>query len=135
VRLRIAAGDPLLGAPCLLCGERLKAEGYSDRFRPEILPGGPAGGFAPDGYDAGGGPLVGFVCPSCFGAGGSDLASAPQGPRRGPRDPDEEASWIHAVGEGGLATRPKAERVRVSIAELNRKRGKRDEVTQQGDLP
>ncbi len=47
MRLEMAAGDPLLGTPCLLCGERFEAEGYSERFRPEILPGVPAGGFAP----------------------------------------------------------------------------------------
>ena len=71
MRLEMAAGDPLLGTPCLLCGERFEAEGYSERFRPEILPGVLAGGFAPGIYAADGGPLVGYVCPSCFGDGGS----------------------------------------------------------------
>jgi hypothetical protein len=71
--LTIAAMDPLLGpSPCLLCGERFEPEGYPERFRPELLPGVPAEGFAPvvlmeDRF-------VGFVCPGCFGYGGEDLA-------------------------------------------------------------
>jgi len=79
MRLEMAAGDPLLGAPCLLCGERFEAEGYSERFRPEILPGLPAGGFAPGIYAADGGPLVGYVCPPCFGDGGPGLVKALRG--------------------------------------------------------
>jgi hypothetical protein len=77
VRLEMAAGDPLLGAPCLLCGERFEAEGYGGGFRPEILPGVAAEGFAPGIYAAGAGSglrLAGFVCPACYGDGGSDLA-------------------------------------------------------------
>jgi len=78
--LEMAAGDPLLGAPCLLCGERFEAEGYGGGFRPEILPGVVAEGFAPGIYAAGAGDLglrlVGFACPSCFGDGGSDLAGS-----------------------------------------------------------
>jgi hypothetical protein len=75
----MAAGDPLPGAPCLLCGERFEAEGYAPGFRPEILPGVAAEGFAPGIYasdEAGGPRLVGFACPSCFGDGGSDLAES-----------------------------------------------------------
>lgn len=77
MRLEIAAGDPLLGCPCLLCGERFEPEGYPESFRPEILSGVPAGGFAPGIYSADG-PLVGFVCPACFGDGGPDLEKSLQ---------------------------------------------------------
>lgn len=30
-------------------------------------------------FEAEGGPLVGYVCPSCFGGGGSDLVTALRG--------------------------------------------------------
>lgn len=43
----IAAMDPLLPSPCLLCGERFEAEGYSECFKPELVPGVPVDGFAP----------------------------------------------------------------------------------------
>jgi len=39
-----------------------------------------------------------------------------------------------ALGDGGFSTRPNTERGRVSIARFNRKRGKRDEVTQRGGV-
>lgn len=72
--IEIAAMDPLGPPFCLLCGERFDAEGYSPRFKPELLPGVPVSGFAPvllveD-------RPVGFVCPGCFGrsAGAGDLA-------------------------------------------------------------
>jgi hypothetical protein len=79
MRLEIAAMDPLIGpSPCLACGERFEPEGYSDKFRPELLPDLTAEGLAPavlveDRF-------VGFVCPGCFGEGGEDLA---RGLRRG----------------------------------------------------
>jgi hypothetical protein len=77
--LEIAAMDPLLGpSPCLACGERFEPEGYSEGFRPELLPGLPAEGFAPAVVVEG--CFVGFVCPGCFGDGGEDLA---RGLRRG----------------------------------------------------
>jgi hypothetical protein len=79
--LEIAAMDPLLGpSPCLVCGERFEPEGYSERFRPELLPGLPADGFAPAVVAEG--RFVGFVCPGCFGDCGEDLA---RGLRRGAR--------------------------------------------------
>ena len=63
--LEIAAMDPLLGlSPCLACGERFEPEGYSERFRPELLPGVPAEGFAPAVLVEG--RFVGFVCPGCY---------------------------------------------------------------------
>ncbi len=70
--IEVAAMEPLGPPACLLCGERFAAEGYSERFAPELLPGLPAQGFAP--------ALlvedrpVGFVCPGCFGDGSEDLA-------------------------------------------------------------
>ena len=67
--LHLVASDPLLPAPCLLCGERFEPEGYSDACIPELLPGVRVEGFAlglyreyPDGRAI----LVGFVCPGCF---------------------------------------------------------------------
>ena len=66
--------DPLLPSPCLLCGERFEAEGYSERFKPELLPGVPVGGFAPALLVEGRPSFAGFVCPGCFGNGGEDLA-------------------------------------------------------------
>ncbi len=60
----MAAGGPLLGAPCLLCAQRFEPEGYSERFRPEMLPGVPAEGFAPAVLVEG--QFAGFVCPGCY---------------------------------------------------------------------
>jgi len=70
--IEIAAMDPLGPPACLLCGERFEAEGYSERFRPELLPGVRVAGSAPA-------VLVedrpaGVVCPGCFGDGAGDLA-------------------------------------------------------------
>jgi hypothetical protein len=77
----IAAMDPLLSSPCLLCGERFEAEGYSERFEPELLPGMPVDGFAPAILTEG--KPVDFVCPACFGDGGEDLSrSMRHGARR-----------------------------------------------------
>jgi hypothetical protein len=81
VRLEIAAMDPLLFSPCLLCGERFEAEGYSERFKPHLLPGVPMNGFAPAIMIEG--RAVGFICPACFGDGAEDLArSMRRGARR-----------------------------------------------------
>jgi hypothetical protein len=70
--MEFAAMDPLITPPaCLLCGECFEPEGYSERFKPELLPGVPASGAAPailvEGRPAG------FVCPACFGDGAEDL--------------------------------------------------------------
>ena len=70
----IAAMDPLGPPTCLLCGERFTSEGYSGRFKPELVPGVPVSGFAPALLLEGMPRLAGFVCPSCFGDGAEDLA-------------------------------------------------------------
>jgi hypothetical protein len=72
--LVITAMEPLSPPLCLLCGERFEAEGYSERFKPEMLPGVPMGGFAPAILVEG--SPAGFVCPACFGDGAEDLAHA-----------------------------------------------------------
>ncbi len=77
--MKIAVMDPLVGSQCLLCGKRFEAEGYSERFKPELLPGMPVEGFAPA-LLVGGQP-AGFVCPGCFGDGKEDLSHSM---RRGP---------------------------------------------------
>jgi hypothetical protein len=73
--------DPLLFSPCLLCGKRFEPEGYSERFKPELLPGIPMDGFAPAILVEG--SLAGFVCAGCFGDGREDLSrSMRHGARR-----------------------------------------------------
>lgn len=83
VRFNIAFGDPLLPAPCILCGRRFEPEGYPAGFRtPELIPGVPIAGFAPGFYEEGGG-FAGFVCPACCGDGEEDLGkSALKGAKR-----------------------------------------------------
>ncbi len=71
--IEMAAMDPLIAPPaCLLCGERFEAEGYPERFKPELLPGVVAEGWAPALLVED--QPVGFVCPGCFGDGAGDLA-------------------------------------------------------------
>ncbi|MDP9476523.1 MAG: hypothetical protein M3R38_12720 [Actinomycetota bacterium] len=73
--IEIAAMDPLISPPaCLLCGERFEPMGYPEWYKPELLPGVAAEGFAPALFVEGQPSFAGFVCPGCFGDGSEDLA-------------------------------------------------------------
>ncbi len=90
--LEIAAMGPLLGpSPCLAYGERFGSEDYPERFRPELLPGVPAEGFAPAVLVEG--QFAGFVCCDCY-----EDEDVPHALRRGARRLLEVAMILEGGG-------------------------------------